>query len=186
MESTGVYWKPVWNVREGHVPLLLANLYHRRNLPGQKTDQKDREWSSDRLAHGLLRPSFVPPRPLQQLRDLTRYRVKLTGELNRMQGRIAKILEDAKGKLGSVARDILGVTGRRVIEAISAGQEHPDGRAHKACGTWRAKRDPLRLARKGRIPDHPRYRWRERMADRDRIEAKILRRETEMAGRMNP
>ena len=101
MESTGVYWKPVWNVLEGHFPLLLANPYHMRNIPGQKTDQKDSEWISDLLAHGLLRPSFVPPRPIQELRDLTRYRVKLTGELNRIHGRIEKILEDANVKLGS-------------------------------------------------------------------------------------
>jgi len=167
MESTGVYWKPVWNVLEGHFPLLLANPYHMRNIPGQKTDQKDSEWISDLLAHGLLRPSFVPPRPIQELRDLTRYRVKLTGELNRIHGRIEKILEDANVKLGSVASDILGVTGRRVIEAIIGGQEHPDWLADKACGTLRAKRDQLRLVLKGRITDHHRYMLRELMADLD-------------------
>lgn len=186
MESTGVYWKPVWNVLEGHFPLLLANPYHMRNIPGQKTDQKDSEWISDLLAHGLLRPSFVPPRPIQELRDLTRYRVKVTGELNRVHSRIAKILEDANLKLGSVASDILGVTGRRVIEAIIAGQEHPDWLADKACGTLRAKRDQLRLVLKGRITDHHRYMLRELMADLDRIEAKIMRLETEIAERMNP
>src|SRR5215471_2877952 len=186
MESTGVYWKPVWNVLEGHFPLLLANAYHMRNIPGQKTDQKDSEWISDLLAHGLLRPSFVPPRPIQELRDLTRYRVKLTGELNRIHGRIEKILEDANVKLGSVASDILGVTGRRVIEAIIGGQEHPDWLADKACGTLRAKRDQLRLVLKGRITDHHRYMLRELMADLERIEAKIMRLETEIAERMHP
>jgi transposase len=79
MESTGVYWKPAWNVLEGHFPLLLANPYHMKNIPGRKTDQKDSEWIADLMAHGLLRPSFVPPREIQQLRDLTRYRVKLVG-----------------------------------------------------------------------------------------------------------
>jgi transposase len=186
MESTGVYWKPVWNVLEGHFPLLLANPYHMRNIPGQKTDQKDSEWISDLLAHGLLRPSFVPPRPIQELRDLTRYRAKLTGERNRVHSRITKILEDANVKLGSVASDILGVTGRRIIEAIIAGQEHPDWLADKACGTLRAKRDQLRLVLKGRITDHHRYMLRELMADLDRIEAKILRLETEIADRMKP
>ena len=186
MESTGVYWKPVWNVLEGHFPLLLANPYHMRNIPGQKTDQKDSEWISDLLAHGLLRPSFVPPRPIQELRDLTRYRVKLTGELNRIHGRIEKILEDANVKLGSVASDILGVTGRRVIEAIIGGQEHPDWLADKACGTLRAKRDQLRLVLKGRITDHHRYMLRELMADLERMEAKITRLETEIANRMKP
>ena len=186
MESTGVYWKPVWNVLEGHFPLLLANPYHMRNIPGQKTDQKDSEWISDLLAHGLLRPSFVPPRPIQELRDLTRYRVKLTGELNRIHGRIEKILEDANVKLGSVASDILGLTGRRIIEAIITGQEHPDWLADKACGTLRAKRDQLRLVLKGRITDHHRYMLRELMADLERIEAKIMRLETEIANRMKP
>jgi len=186
MESTGVYWKPVWNVLEGHFPLLLANPYHMRNIPGQKTDQKDSEWISDLLAHGLLRPSFVPPRPIQELRDLTRYRAKLTGECNRVHNRIAKILEDANLKLGSVASDILGLTGRRVIEAIIAGQEHPDWLADKACGTLRAKRDQLRLVLKGRITDHHRYMLRELMADLDQIEAKILRLETEIADQMRP
>jgi len=186
MESTGVYWKPVWNVLEGHFPLLLANPYHMRNIPGQKTDQKDCEWISDLLAHGLLKPSFVPPRPIQQLRDLTRYRTKLTGERNRVHSRIAKILEDANLKLGSVASDILGVTGRRIIEAIIAGQEHPDWLADKARGTLRSKRDQLRLVLKGHITDHHRYMLRELMADQERIEAKILRLETEIADRMKP
>ena len=128
----------------------------------------------------------MPPRPIQELRDLTRYRVKLTGELNRIHGRIEKILEDANVKLGSVASDILGLTGRRVIEAIIGGQEHPDWLADKACGTLRAKRDQLRLVLKGRITDHHRYMLRELMADLDRIEAKIMRLETEIANRMKP
>jgi transposase len=186
MESTGVYWKPVWNVLEGHFPLLLANPYHMRNIPGQKTDQKDCEWISDLLAHGLLKRSFVPERPVQELRDLTRYRTKLTGEHNRIHGRIANIMEDANVKLGSVASDILGMTGRRIIKAIIAGQEHPDWLADKACGTLRAKRDQLRLVLKGRITDHHRYMLSELMADLDRIEAKILRLETEIANRMKP
>jgi transposase len=186
MESTGVYWKPVWNVLEGHFPLLLANPYHMRNIPGQKTDQKDCEWISDLLAHGLLRPSFVPSRPVQELRDLTRYRAKLTGERNRVHSRITKILEDANLKLGSVASDIPGVTGRAHIEAIIAGQEHPDWLADKACGTLRAKRDQLRLVLQGRITDHHRYMLRELMADLDRVEVKILRLETEITNRMKP
>jgi transposase len=186
MESTGVYWKPVWNVLEGHFPLLLANPYHMRNIPGQKTDQKDCEWISDLLAHGLLKRSFVPERSVQELRDLTRYRAKLTGEHNRIHGRIAKILEDANVKLGSVASDILGVTGRRIIKAIIAGQEHADWLADKACGTLRAKRDQLRLVLKGHITDHHRYMLSELMADLDRIEAKILRLETEITNRMKP
>ena len=120
------------------------------------------------------------------MRDLTRYRAKLTGERNRVHCRITKILEDANLKLGSVASDILGVTGRRIIEAIIAGQEHPDWLADKACGTLRAKRDQLRLVLKGRITDHHRYMLRELMVDLDRVEVKILRLETEIAERMHP
>jgi len=185
IESTGVYWKPVWNVLDGHFPLLLTNPYHMRNIPGQKTDQKDSEWISDLLAHGL-RASFVPPWPVQELRDLTRYRTKLTGEHNRVHNRIVKILEDANLKLGSVASDILGVTGRRIIAAIIAGQEHPDWLADKACGTLRNKRDQLRLVLKGRITSHHRYMLGELMEDLRRIEEKISRLEQEIAERMKP
>ena len=103
MESTGVYWKPVWNVLEGHFPLLLANPRHMKNVPGRKTDQNDAEWIADLLAHGLLRASFVPPREIRDLRDLTRYRVKLMEERNRIHNRIGKVLEDANLKLGVVA-----------------------------------------------------------------------------------
>lgn len=126
MESTGVYWKPVWNVLEGHFPLLLANPYHMKNIPGRKTDQKDSEWIADLMAHGLLRPSFVPPREIQQLRDLTRYRVKLIGEINRAVNRIHKVLEDANIKLASV------VTGHHGSQRTS----HPAGldRRGRACG----------------------------------------------------
>jgi len=107
----------VWNVLEGHFPLLLANPYHMHNIPGRKTDQKDSEWIADLLAHGLLRASFVPPRPVQELRDLTRYRVKLMGEYNRVHNRIAKVLEDANLKLGSGIADVAGLldAGVRVV-----------------------------------------------------------------------
>ena len=121
MESTGVYWKPVWHVLAGHFPLLLANPYPRKNIPGRKTDQNDAEWIADLLAHGLLRRSFVPPPAIQALRDWTRYRVKLVEEYNRIHNRIHKVLEDANVKLSSVASDILGVTDRSVIRAMIDG-----------------------------------------------------------------
>ena len=145
MESTGVYWKPVWNVLEGHFPLLLANPYHMKNIPGRKTDQKDSEWIADLMAHGLLRPSFVPPRDIQQLRDLTRYRVKLVGEMNRAVNRIHKVLEDANIKLASVVTDIMGASGRAIIRALIAGEERVDWLADKAQTRLRGKRDQLRL-----------------------------------------
>jgi len=186
MESTGVYWKPVWNVLEGHFPLLLANPYHMHNIPGRKTDQKDSEWIADLLAHGLLRASFVPPRPVQELRDLTRYRVKLMGEYNRVHNRIAKVLEDANLKLGSVASDILGGTGRAIIRAIIAGEDRPDWLADKALSTLRHKREQLRLVLRGQVSDHHRYLLQELMQDVERIEDKIRRIEAEIVRRTKP
>jgi transposase len=186
MESTGVYWKPVWNVLEGHFSLLLANPYHMKNIPGRKTDQNDAEWIADLLAHGLLRASFVPGREIQELRDLTRYRVKVVGEYNRIHSRIGKVLEDANLKLGSVASDILGVTGRAIIRRIAKGEEHPEHLADLALNHLQGKRDPLRLALHGRITDHHRYLLRELLEDLERVESKIMRVESEIAKRMEP
>ena len=186
MESTGVYWKPVWNVLEGHFPLLLANPYHMHNIPGRKTDQNDAEWIADLLAHGLLKPSFVPPRAIQELRDLTRYRVKLTGELNRVHNRIGKVLEDANIKLGSVASDILGVTGRKIIQALIDGEQRADWLADKAVSSLRGKRQELRLVLRGEVTEHHRYMLRELMDDLKRIEAKLLQVGSEIVKRMQP
>lgn len=186
MESTGVYWKPVWNVLEGHFPLLLANPYHMHNIPGRKTDQKDSEWIADLLAHGLLRASFVPPRPIQELRDLTRYRVKLRGEYNRVHNRIARVLEDANIKLGSVASDILGGTGRAILQALMAGEDRPEWLADKALSSLRNKRDQLRLVLRGQVSQHHRYLLRELMEDLGRIEDKISRIEAEIVQRTQP
>jgi transposase len=186
MESTGVYWKPVWHVLEGHFPLLLANPYHMHNIPGRKTDQNDAEWIADLLAHGLLKASFVPPRPIQELRDLTRYRVKLMGEFNRVHNRIAKVLEDATIKLGSVASDILGVTGRKIIRALIAGEQRPEWLADKAVRSLRHKREELRLVLRGEVNQHHRYLLQELMDDLERIEAKISRIEAEIIRRTAP
>ena len=154
MESTGVYWKPVWDALDGHLQLILANPYQVKNIPGRKTDARDSQWLAELLAHGLIRPSFVPPRETRELRDLTRYRVKLTEERNRIHNRIHKVLEDASIKLDTVASDILGASGRAIIQALIAGQEHPDWLADKAKGTLRGKRPQLRLALRGRIREH--------------------------------
>ena len=184
MESTGVYWKPVWNILLGHLPLLVTNPYHMKNIPGRKTDQNDAEWIADLLAHGLLRGSFIPPPGIQELRDWTRYRVKLMQEYNRIHNRIHKVLEDANLKLSSVASDILGATGRAIIQAIIGGQEHPDWLADKAMSRLRNKRDQLRLVLKGRITDHHRHLLRELMDDVERVEEKICRVQAEIAQRM--
>jgi transposase len=184
MESTGVYWKPVWNILQGHFPLLVTNPYHMKNIPGRKTDQNDAEWIADLLAHGLLRGSFIPPPGIQELRDWTRYRVKLMQEYNRIHNRIHKVLEDANLKLSSVASDILGATGRAIIQSVIRGQEHPDWLADKAISTLRHKRDQLRLVLKGRITDHHRHLLRELMDDVERVEQKICRVQAEIAARM--
>jgi len=183
MESTGVYWKPVWHVLEGHFPLLLANPYHMHNIPGRKTDQKDAEWIADLLAHGLLKASFVPPRPIQELRDLTRYRVKLKGEYNRVHNRVAKVLEDANIKLGSVASDILGLSGRKIIGALIAGEQAPARLAGQAVRRLRDKQEQLELALRGDVQEHHRYMLKELMDDVERIEGKLLRIEAEIVRR---
>jgi transposase len=112
MESTGVYWRPVWNILEGQFEILLVNAQHINAVPGRKTDQKDTEWIADLLQHGLLKGSFVPPTPLRELRDLTRYRVSLAQECNRIANRVQKGLEDANIKLAS---DALGAPGRGIL-----------------------------------------------------------------------
>src|SRR5438067_8513940 len=112
MESTGVYWKPVWNILAEQFKVLLVNAQHIKAVPGRKTDQKDSEWIADLLQHGLLRGSFVPPQPTRELGDLTRYRVRFAQEINRIANRIQKVLEDANIKLASVATDTLGASGR--------------------------------------------------------------------------
>jgi transposase len=181
MESTGVYWKAVWQALEGNFTLILANPFQVTNIPGRKTDARDSQWLAELLAHGLIRPSFVPPRETRDLRDLTRYRVKLTEERNRVHNRIHKVLEDACIKLDTVASDILGKTGRSMIQAIIAGQEHPDWLADRAKGTLRGKRPQLRLAMRGRITDHHRMMLRELTEDLEFVERKIRRLEEAIA-----
>jgi transposase len=185
MESTGVYWKPVWQALEGHFQLILANPYQVKTVPGKKTDVRDSQWLAELLAHGLIKPSFVPPPATRQLRDLTRYRVKLVEERNRVHNRIHKVLEDACIKLDTVASDILGASGRAVIKAIIAGQEHPDWLADHAKGTLRGKRPELRLALRGRITDHHRLMLRELMEDLEFVERKIRRLDAEIASKVD-
>lgn len=181
LESTGVYWKPVWEALEDHFELILANPYQVKNIPGQKTDARDSQWLAELLAHGLIRPSFVPPRATRDLRDLTRYRVKLAEERNRIHNRIHKVLEDASIKLDTVVSDILGVSGRAMILAIIAGQEHPDWLADKAKGRLRGKRADLRLVLRGRITDHHRFMLGELMDDLELVERKMERLEKQIA-----
>jgi transposase len=139
MESTGVYWKPVFNLLEGRVEVVLVNAQHIKQVPGRKTDVRDCEWIAQLLQHGPLRASFVPPRPTRELRDLTRQRTQLVRQVATVSNRIQKVLEDANIKLGSVASDILGESGRDMLRAIVAGEDDPAALAERARGRMRAR-----------------------------------------------
>jgi transposase len=158
MEATGVYWKPVWNIldAEKKFELLLVNAQHIKCVPGRKSDQKDSEWIADLLQHGLLRASFVPPVAIRRLRDLTRMRAKIRQTLASFANRIQKVLEDANIKLGSVASDVLGVSGRHMLKALLAGEQDPQKLANLAQGHLRKKLEPLQLALEGHFTEHHR------------------------------
>jgi transposase len=187
MEATGVYWKPVWNILEGQfAEVLLVNAQHIKAVPGRKTDQKDCEWIAELLQHGLLRGSFVPPQPTRELRDLTRYRVSLAHECNRVANRIQKVLEDANVKLASVATDALGASGRAMLKAMLAGQNDPEVLADLAKGLLRNKMPALRQALAGRLTEHHRFMLRELLDDLEHTEAKMTTVETEIERRLRP
>jgi transposase len=156
MEATGVYWKPVWHVLEGAFELTLANAAHIRNLPGRKTDVKDAEWIAELLAHGLIRASFVPPLPIQELRELTRTRKQLVREIVQHTQRIQKTLENANIKLDSVISDILGKTGRAILEALVAGRTDAQELAGLRRPGIRATHEELVEALRGTITPHHR------------------------------
>ncbi len=156
MEATGVYWKPVWHLLEEHFELILANAQHIKNVPGRKTDVNDAAWIADLLAHGLISASFVPPKPIQELRDLTRTRKQLVREVSQHSLRIQKTLEDANIKLGSVLSDVLGHSGRAILNALIAGESDPERLADLARGNARKKRTELVQALHGRISAHHR------------------------------
>src|SRR5436309_2141417 len=157
MESTGVYWKPVFNILEGRVAVILVNAEHIKQVPGRKTDVKDCQWIAQLLQHGLLKASFVPPQPIRELRDLTRQRTQLIQERSAAVNRIQKVLEDANIKLASVATDVLGASGRDMLDALIAGETDPEKLADRARKRLRAKIPALQLALQGRVTDHHRF-----------------------------
>jgi transposase len=157
MEATGVYWKPVWHVLEEHFTLILANAMHIRNIPGRKSDKNDATWIADLLALGLIRSSFVPPPPIQELRDLTRTRKQLVREVTRHTQRIQKTLEDANIKLTEVVSDILGVSGRAILTALVAGETDPERLVDLTRGRLQASRSQLVEALHGRVTAHHRF-----------------------------
>jgi transposase len=183
MEATGVYWKPVWNILEGthQFDLLLANPQHIKNVPGRKTDQKDSEWIADLLQHGLLQSSFVPPLEIRRLRDLTRMRASLRQDHARVANRIQKILEDANIKLGSVASDVLGVSGRLMLKSMLGGKQDPQQLAQLARGRLREKMEALQLALEGNFTDHHRFQLRQLLEGLEFIEGQVGKVHTETA-----
>jgi transposase len=186
MESTGVYWKPVFHLLEGHFALMLVNAQHIKKVPGRKTDVKDAEWIAQLLQHGLLSPSFIPPPSIRQLRDLTRQRTLLVRERATLANRVQKVLEDANIKLASVASDALGVSGRAMIGALIAGQEDPDALAELARMRLRAKLPQLREALLGRVTDHHRFLLRMLMDQLEHTEGLIARFDERIAEAMRP
>lgn len=173
MESTGVYWKPVYNILEGHVEILLVNAHHVKQVPGRKTDVSDAEWLADLLRHGLLRGSFVPPRCQRELRDLTRQRSNLVREKAAVVNRLHKVLEDANIKLTSVVSDVMGVSARAMMEEMVAGQTDPATLSELARGRLRNKRQQLEEALVGRVRDHHRFLLVTHLAHIDFLEEQI-------------
>jgi transposase len=157
MESTGVYWKPVWNLLEGRLELMLVNAREVKQLPGRKTDVKDSQWIAQLLSCGLLKRSFVPPLPQRELRDLTRTRTSLLQDRSRVANRLQKVLEDANIKLGSVASDVLGVSGREMLAALIEGKQTPAEMADLARRRLREKIPQLTAALSGKVSEHHRF-----------------------------
>jgi transposase len=187
MEATGIYWKPVWHIlSDGEFALTLANAAHVKNVPGRKTDVNDAVWLADLMAHGLIRASFVPGEPTQQMRDLLRTRKQFVRERSSHIQRIQKTLEDANLKLDSVVSDILGLSGRRMIEALIAGQTDPEALAALAHSRIHATRAELEAALRGRVTPHHRFMLRLHLDHLDALDAAIARIDMEVDGNVEP
>jgi transposase len=187
MESTGVYWKPVYNLLEGGgLELLVVNARHMHAVPGRKTDVRDAEWIADLLRHGLLKASFIPDRPQRELRELVRYRRTLIEERSREAQRLHKVLEGANIKLGAVASDLLGVSGRAMLDAIVAGRDDPESLASLAKGRLREKHDRLVAALQGVLGEHQRRMLAAQLRHIDFLEAEIGTLSAEVEERMRP
>jgi transposase len=184
MESTGVYWTPIWNLLEGSFELVLANARHSKAVPGRKPDVRDCEWIADLLRHGLLRSSFVPDRDQRELRELTRYRTSLVRERTAEANRLQKTLEGANIKLAAVATDILGVSGRAMLAALVDGTTDTAAMAELAKGRLREKIPELERALAGRVGPHQRFMVAQQLAHLDFLDAAIARVSAEVAERV--
>ena len=187
MEATGVYWKPVWHIlSDGQFELVLANAAHVKNVPGRKTDVNDATWLADLMAHGLIRASFVPGEPTQQMRDLLRTRKQFVRERSTHTQRIQKTLEDANIKLDSVITDVVGLSGRRMIEALIAGQTDPEALATLAHGRIRASKEELEASLRGRVTAHHRFMLRLHLNHLDAVDAAIACIDKEVGANVEP
>jgi transposase len=186
MESTGVYWQPVWNILEGALELLLVNAHHYKQLPGRKTDVKDCRWLSELLQHGLLKGSFVPDQALRELRDLTRGRATLVQDRARVVNRIQKILESANIKLASVASNVVGASGTAMLKALIAGNQTPEQMAELAKSRLCAKKQLLKEALHGHVTDHHRFLLSMLLQQLEDLEGQIASFEARMEAVMSP
>lgn len=187
MESTGSYWKPIYNLLElENIKILLVNAKHIKNVPGRKTDVKDAEWIASLLQHGLLQGSFVPDREQRELRELVRYRKSLIEEKSRELNRIQKVLEGANIKLSSVVSDINGASSRSILEAIINGEENPETLAELSQGKLKNKMDELKRALKGLINHHQRMLLEIQLRHIDFLDEEIAKLDEEIKNRMLP
>jgi transposase len=186
MEATGVYWKPVYYLLEVDFELLLVNAQHVKNVPGRKTDVQDAQWLCQLLEHGLLRSSFVPPKPIRELRDLTRYRKSLVWERGREANRLQKVLEDANIKLASVASRPLGASGKAMLRALCEGESDPEALADLAKGKLRAKLPALRAALEGRFREHHALLVSHLLAHIEYLDETVAQLTAEIEARMRP
>ena len=186
MESTGVFWKPVYYLLEDDFEVLLVNAAHIKNVPGRKTDVSDCAWIAQLLEHGLLHPSFVPPPEIRELRDLTRYRKALILDRTREVNRVHKVLQDAGIKLSSVATDIMGISGRAMLSCLIEGQQDPERLADLAKGKLRSKMGPLRKALRGRFGSHHAFLLAEILSHIDYFDLSIERCSEQITEKLRP
>jgi transposase len=186
MEATGVYWKPVWHILEGQIELTLANAREVRNVPGRKSDVSDAAWLADLLAHGLIRGSFVPPHPIQELRDLTRVRKQLSRQVAQVTQRIEKVLEDANLKITSIITHLLGASGRAVLRALIEGETDPERLLAHTTGRLKAPRERLIEGLRGAVTDHHRFLLRLHLAQISSLESLLKDLDAQLARQLEP
>lgn len=186
MESTGIYWQPVYAVLEGEFALVVGNAFHIKNVPGRKTDVKDAEWIADLMRHGLIAASFVPPKPIRELRDLMRYRHKLVRTRSAERNRLLRLLETANIKVSSVATNVFGTSGMLMLEALIGGNTSPEAMADLAIGRMRSKIDALQGALDGRVDEHHRFMLRLQLDRLKQIDNDIVKLDEHVDTKLEP